>query len=502
MILNSQNIIIICLIVVILVYCLILVYNKPNSFENFQNIGVDTNDPTFDIKNVALLPDPIIYKEAYSKTNDLSNLLKLNLRIDPLNRDYEPNTNKAYKRLLVPIHITLTLNGECLAVFNDGKLYKKDNLIDDNLWIGPLQNSLYGSQETGIGMRMIMFFPLNNNQERDIRLFAVGADNCLYYKENDHINSAWVKAPIDNNSKNNDLVYLFCDYYEKNLKYPLLYGITTNGSIVYKNDNGAIPPDTIEEYNFVKLPFTLTTPIISSNIKMLKVYWDRNGFMIGIGQDFKLYQKKGIDWKIRPWEVDQSIRGKNPGSSTKVIDMMMDYDARMFGLILDSDKNDPMIKIQKQEQSYYLADFKSLKDNVSGDKLYNLYQIIKFKSGLDWEAYFNFEDADELFYRDANLQGLYQKSVMKDRLKLREMCKNRNPLVNTDARNFDLEKKIEERGNKISVLNKELMGLLTYGSLKMNNLFDSSTPSLTPSSISSLTPSSLTPSSLTPSSRI
>ena len=75
------------------------------------------------------------------------------------------------------------------------------------------------------------------------------------------------------------------------------------------------------------------------------------------------------------------------------------------------------------------------------------YELVKFKTGLDWESYFNFEDPDELFYRDANLQALYQRSIMKDKLKLRQICKTRNPVLNMDARNFDLEKVIEMKND-------------------------------------------------------
>ncbi len=74
---------------------------------------------------------------------------------------------------------------------------------------------------------------------------------------------------------------------------------------------------------------------------------------------------------------------------------------------------------------------------------------------------------------------------MKDRLKLREICKSRNPVLNMDARNFDLEKKIKDKDDTISLLNKELMGLLTFGSAKMNSFFDPApTTTPTPSSTS------------------
>jgi hypothetical protein len=478
-------ILILVLLCLIFVYYLKLVNSKNNKIENFEGDGEEDEKNQEMIRaSQTFLPEPSIYTEAYTKATDVSETLKLNLRIDPLGRDINPATKKIYDRLLVPIHLITTLDNKCLAVFNDGRIYKKNNLYEDALWIGPIPNSLYGSQEFGIGMRMIMFFPVNNNQEREVRLFAVGADNCLYYKEKDDINSEWIKAPVENNNNNDKLVYLFCDFYEKNTQYPLLYGITTTGSIVYKNLNGDVPINTIEEEDFVKLPFSEPSPIISSNVKLLKVYWDRNGFMLGIGQDFKIYQKKGIDWKVRPWDTEVSTRGKNKGSNAKVIDLMMDTDARMVGLVLDSDKKKPMIKIQKQNQPYYLADFENIINAIPTTKSFTTYDVIKHKTGLDWGAYFNFEDPDEELYRTNNLSALKQRAIMKDRLKLRKICQNRNPLINSEARNFELEKKLKEKEIKISTLTKELGGLLTYGSAKMMDVYDEPTPTPTQSTSS------------------
>jgi hypothetical protein len=472
------SIIILVLLCLIFVYYIILIKRKNNKIEHFVGEEDDEENQEMIRASRNFLPEPPIYTEAYTKATDVAETLKLNLRIDPLGRDINPTTKKLYNRLLVPIHIITTLDNKCLAVFNDGKIYKKNNLYDDALWIGPLTNSLYGSQEFGIGMRMIMFFPFNNNQEREVRLLAVGADNCFYYKEKDDINSEWIQAPIENNNNNDKLVYLFCDFYEKNTQYPLLYGITTTGSFVFKNINGEAPMNTIEEEDFVKLPFSEPSPVISNNIKLLKVYWDRNGFMLGIGQDFKIYQKKGIDWKVRPWDTEVSTRGNNKGSNTKVIDLMMDTDARMVGLVLDSDKKNQMIKIQKQEQPYYLSDFENLGTSPA-TKSFTTYDVIKYKTGFDWSAYFNFEDPDEVYYRTNNVNALKQRAIMKDRLKLRKICQNRNPLKQAEARNFELENKMKDRETKIMTLTKELGGLLTYGSAKMMDVFDEPTPTPT-----------------------
>jgi hypothetical protein len=471
-------IIIIILILIILVYSVTFLEPKNN---NIKASSIDTIEnfasPVIIPPTTQKIVQAAVYAEAFSRPS-IPNELKLNLIIDPTSSNIDPKTRKQYNRLLVPIHLITTMDNKYLAVFNDGKLYSKNNLIDDTLWIGPLKNSLFGSQEIGIGMRMVMFFPLIVNQERQIRLFGIGADNLLYYKETESLASKWLQSPGQE-----QLVYLFCDYYETNIKYPLLYAINSLGEIVYKNANGQPPEDTIEEKDFIALPFSSPNPPIINNIKILKVFWDRNGFMIGISTDFKIYQKKGIDWKIRPWENSVQVRGKNPGSSATVIDMLMDNDSRMIGLVLDQDKVKPMIKIQKQDQPYYLADFESLNDSKPDKKMYTNYQMIKYKTGFDWEVFLNFEDLDEYLYRTNNLQAIYQRSIMNDKIKLKKICKDRAPVTNTEARNFDLERAITEKDTKINTLNKELEGLLRFGSVKMEKTFDPVvTPTPTPNS--------------------
>ncbi len=475
---DLRSIIIIIVLIVILIYYIFL-QSKPNKTkeinmkESFENpTAVPTKIPDELEKlltddGIVMIPnkkniyiEPQIYSEAFKKTKDLAELLKFNLVIDPLSKDYDQITQIKYQRILVPIHVIYTMDKKYLAVFNDGRLYIKNNLYDDTLWIGPLENSLYGSQEDGIGMRMIMFFPVNKNNVRLIKLLGIGYDGFLYYKDSEDIQSLWIKSTGE---LNNNLVYLFCDYYQDKTKYyPLLYGISYDGKIVYKNQNNKDPIETISESDFMNLPFTEPSKPIINNAKMLKVYWDRNGFLLGIGQDFRIYQKKGIDWKVRPWELDNKLRGTSYGALTKVIDLLMDNDARMIGLVLDSENKPPTIKIQKQYTAYYLSDFDSINVVDKGNKLLDDQDVIKFKTGLDWKVYLSFEDPDEAIYRNNNLHVLKQRSIIKDKIKLKKLCKNRNPIMNLEYKDFDLELVLKENDKKIGSLNKELDGLIKF----------------------------------------
>ena len=461
--------ILVIVIIIILLYWYNIIYNsKKEGFEVSTNAEMNPSDLAIVqnwYQNIISFQEPKIYQDAYdAMTEDkMSPVIKFNMKIDPRGNTIDQTSGKTYTRLLIPLHTTPLLDGKILAIFNDGKMYYKKSLFDDQLWMGPLNNSLYGSQEDGVGMRMIMLFPLNKNFERQIRLIGVGQDSCLYYKESEDLQSNWIKADVKGNG-NDDLVYLFCDYYQADeAYYPLLYGITKDGLIVYKNFNGQNPTNTVEDTDFInKATFTETNPKINDNIKVLKVFWDRNGFLLGIGQDFRLYQKKGIDWKIRPWETSEDIRGTNPGSSTKVIDIFMENDSRMVGLVLDSDNNPPMIRFKKQNLNYYLADFEEISEVTSQNRMYSDIELIKFKTGIDWVSYLSFEDPDEILYRSNNLQAIYQRSVMTDRMRLRNLCKNRKTKNNLEARNFEFERVTKEREQRVSELTDELNGLLTY----------------------------------------
>jgi len=456
-------------ILLLLVLCYILKLNQQNLKvkvkvkEGFASQVNLANKPANKLaKDMGTPDEPTLYKDAYQGAQtQLGDNLIFNMKIDPGRKEIDYETGIEYTRILVPLHIIYQLDGKYLAVFNDGKLYQKNDLYQDKLWVGPLDNSLFGSQEDGTGFRMVMLFPFNINHERQIRLIGVGQDSKLYYKESEDIQSKWIQAENESNRSQADLVYLFCDYHQDKEKYyPLLYGITTEGKFVYKNLKGEAPPNSIELDDFMKLHFTPTRNK-NENLKVLKVYWDRNGFMIGVGTDFKLYQKRGIDWQTRPWETSAEIRGTNPGSNALVIDMMMDSDARMISLKLEPDAKKPMIMIRKQDQTHYLADHDDLNSVGKNPKVFTDTQLVLHKSGLDWETYLSFEDPDEVLYRSNNLQAIQQRSIMMNRLKLRKLCKNRNPTMNVEARNFKLERTMKSKETKIDTLRNELQSLIT-----------------------------------------
>lgn len=456
---KPRTIVLTCLVLSIVIYYLYI--TRSSNSKHLKKTNIENFEDSSSSKDVEIgqlpdglkpIQDPPLYQNLY-ESGILSPMLNFNLKIDPLRREVDYDTKKTHKRLLVPIHLINRLDGRIIAVFNDGKLYTKNDLNKDRLWMGPLNNSLYSNQDNGVGMRMVMEFPFNVNQEREIRLIGVGQDGNMYYKESEDLESPWIQTP------DNDLIYLFCDYHQEQEKYyPVLYGINGSGQFVYKNIKGEYPPQDIELKDFVMIPFTSMNPSVSDNMNVFKVYWDRNGFMIGIGSDLKVYQKRGIDWKVRPWEINDDVRGDNPGSKARVIDLLMDNDGRMYGLVID--RKNEMIEIRKQDQPYYLADFDDYNKIGEIPKSYNDQEKIKFSTGLDWNVYLSFADQEEDIYRNNNLQAIHQRNILMNKMKLRKLCSSRNPIAKLEVKNFELEDQIKEKNNKIDQLNKELESLL------------------------------------------
>jgi hypothetical protein len=120
-----------------------------------------------------------------------------------------------------------------------------------------------------------------------------------------------------------------------------------------------------------------------------------------------------------------------------------------------------MILLQKQDQTHYLADHDDPESVGTNPRVFSDIKLSMFKTGLDWETYLSFEDPDEILYRSNNLQAIQQRSIMMNRLKLRELCKSRNPLMNLEARNFNLERAIQTKEKRATELRKELDALIT-----------------------------------------
>ena len=93
------------------------------------------------------------------------------------------------------------LDGSIIAVFNDGRLYKKDN-IKSTLWLGPITNSM---PQDIIPMRMIT---LSTDL---VTLLGVGFDNILYVKTPDKLGNINLTIPWKQVPNNSSIIFVLFD---------------------------------------------------------------------------------------------------------------------------------------------------------------------------------------------------------------------------------------------------------------------------------------------------
>ena len=326
---------------------------------------------------------------------------------------------------LFPIHIIKLIDGTILAVFNDGRLYTKDNILS-TMWAGPIINS---KPQDSIPLRMVTL------KTDLVTLLAVGYDNILYMKlpKNDSINltAEWQQVP-----NNSNIIYVLFDN-DTNF----LLSIDVNGKLFTKNS------------------FDITTSNQALNTKLdrpiLRLFYDLNGYMLALDSKFDLYQFSEMSWKTTPLNI---TRGAN---SSKIQDLLYDNDGKMYGLVFNPDAY--MIQIMKQTSIFYLADFIELNLQITSKDNSNFVMsdqdIITCKIGslYDYLAVANANDAND---DDPNFA--YHKQLIENTQQLREFCANKNSISNNNYDNYDILANVDKNDFKISKLKNIINNLLSY----------------------------------------
>jgi len=340
--------------------------------------------------------------------------LNISCLINTRNNDCKLIDNIFPKSKLYPLHIIRTTGGGFLSVFNDGKLYLNDNIEQENLWRGPLVNS---EPKKNVHLLMVTY-------DRTGILIGVGSDHLLYVKTKDDFESPWNMTPIPNSGC---VTYVMFD------KDHRLLGIGLDGFIVKKKTDN--------------ITSNWEAPKEEYRIPMLKIYWDINGHMMGIGSNYKLYQKALPTWEASKWKVQTTVE--------QLADVIYDADGRLYGIVLD--KVNDMIELRKQNQAYYTSQFYPLDDNeVEGVNIMNLAQLIQSKMGSEFQTDLDKSRGDDELI-DPSLDEVQQQYILDNQSKLRNLCANKKKIYNsTDYYDFDLQRKIEEQDSLLKNLNEEL----------------------------------------------
>ena len=198
------------------------------------------------------------------------------------------------------------INGKFVVVFNDGKLYTTDN-YKENIWNGPLENSM---PKRYVPLRMVNTTPMGN------MIVGVGYDNRCYIKlsEKDFdLTAEWQE--IEDISKNIKVIYL-AYYFDKLSNKARKMIINDKGRIMLQQDD------------------TTFRTINSTYPALLKVFYNHNGYILGIDKNFRLgsFDEKGLE--NNTYAVNVSINEHN-----YINDIIYDNDYKLIGITLNFNKN-------------------------------------------------------------------------------------------------------------------------------------------------------------------
>lgn len=321
----------------------------------------------------------------------------------------EMDTHKLY-----PIHIIYSPNDNFLAVFNDGKIYQSDDIEEEKLWRGPLENSLI---KDSIALQNITF-------NRDGKLMGIGIDNQLYLKMEDDITSPWQTSPVPNSD---------CVSYVMFDKDNKLMGLKPDGTHIKKEDED----------------ITSAWKTTNNNLPLVKMYWDLNGHLLGLTADFLLHQKQLPNWENSPW--------KPATSPMPVLDIVYASDGRLYGIMLNKELD--MIELGKQNSAYYTSPFFPLVDvNPKNPDILILSQLINTKMGTGFKTVQELQDEgiDEDKVVDPSLMEIREIYNLQDQQKVRELCAKKKNVIKTDYYDFRLQRQIENQDKLINKMKQEL----------------------------------------------
>lgn len=353
-----------------------------------------------------------------------------------------------------------------LAVFNDGALYKKDDL-SSSLWEGPLKNSYYFNDEEN---KYVAF--RNLTLDKDGRLLGIGTDGNIYIKESSYNKDKSVKktdilnTPYENNwqpwNKNKDikltsLLYLNIDLSDskksnKNKEDDEVdenyLGIDFNGRLnVYQYNSSQSSLYINDYYQYY---------INKSDDRLYRISYDSENYILVINDDLEL-KRTNTDIKSilnNKLEFDYDTVEGNSKNPNIIYDIIYNNDGKMYGI--GSINN--VITLLKQENIFYLSPFslpiKSINKNNNESFFYTNNNIIKYKTGFIKQVE---EGVD-------NLEDAYEKEENEDMTSFRTFCKTQFP---DDFIDIETLNKIDEFQGKIEELKKVKEDLINID--KSNN---------------------------------
>jgi hypothetical protein len=326
-----------------------------------------------------------------------------------------------------PVSLAKLPNGKTAAVFNDGRIYIKDRLID-KLWQGPVKNSF---PDRTVPLRTITL-----NPEAD-RLVGIGYDNRVYIKNKDPNTNIALETEWSQIEGLSDVIYLI---YE-------LDAATGKNNYIIINRFGRVSRVPVDK------PTTPPQPVGNLQDPLLKLIYDPEGYMMALDINFNLRSFEAKDWKTS--QLSQTNRrNKQP-----VLDVLYDKDQLMFGLVLM--KETGMAEVMKQEDAHFMAPFIPLDLNKYVDSNLDMRlterTIIQTKLGIiPGQSILEEETLDD----DVNMA--YQRQLLEDKKRLRDFCASRSLRTDANYKNFDVLRTIDDNAAKIDKINQSIKDLISF----------------------------------------
>jgi hypothetical protein len=326
-----------------------------------------------------------------------------------------------------PVSLARLPNDKTAAVFNDGRIYVKDRLID-KLWQGPIKNSW---PDRTVPLRMITL-----NPEAD-RLVGVGYDNRVYIKKKDPNANISLETEWQQVEGLANVIYLL---YDQDMA-------TGKNNYIIINQLGKIVSVPVDS------PRTPARAVGNIQDPVLKLIYDPEGYMMALDTQFNLRIFESKEWKT------SQLSQANRRNKAPVLDVLYDKDQLLFGLVIM--KETGMAEVMKQEDAHFMAPFVPLDLNKYVDSNLDMRltekTIIQTKLGITpGQGQLEEESLDD----DVNMA--YQRQILEDKKRLREFCASRALRTDANYKNYDVLRSIDDNATKIEKLTSAIQDLISF----------------------------------------